>query len=83
MAITSLEDAYQLIRDNGARGEMTAQSALAITEQGLSGQLVAGLLTYRYTDIAEEDNGKLFSVLDWPLIHLHQPSHLCDELRNK
>lgn len=64
--VDSLDEAYRLIRQHGERGEYTRKAELSMPK--LSGYLVVDILTYAYGDIAEEDDGGIFSVFDWSII---------------
>lgn len=64
--VHSLEEAYKLIRENGAIGNYTTKHSIRI--RSLSGDIVADMMTDSYTDLAEEDNGQIFSAKDWPII---------------
>lgn len=70
MSVGSLKEAYEKIRHNGKRGEYTTKWSIKLPT--MSGDLVADLLTTDHFDIAEEDDGRLFSTYEWDMIEFYQ-----------
>lgn len=62
----TIADLYQIVRKNGACGRTTKPSSLHY--RNWSHEIVVFVLGNAFVDIAEEDDGTIFSVKDWELI---------------
>lgn len=62
----TIADLYEIVRENGACGKMTKPSSLHY--RNWSPEIVVFVLGNAFIDIAEEDDGTIFSIKDWELI---------------
>jgi len=72
MPCTTLHEVYKLIRERGSRGQYTPKWMLVIHRRATGiiakPDIVCQALTNAFIDIAEEDDGQIFSAEDWELI---------------